>query len=162
MERELKAGLMDSALHFEALAKINAPVDTGFLRNSIHVVAFEFSGLEAAQAVGATVNAKGANGRKLVTIPPPTDPFEVFVVVGADYGRPVEYGHFARRGTTRMSTRGKSRLGNDRLTAQRIADRSYGTFVQGRFYLSRALEAGRPFFTHRMKLALERAGEAAK
>jgi hypothetical protein len=126
LEDELANAVAKAASHLERGAKINAPIDTGFLASSIHVQ---------------------KEGR-----------FEAVVVVGAEYGLYVEYGHLAKRNTTRMSWRGKSKKGNDRLTAQRISDKAFGTFVQGRFFMTRAAAQTDPYFQNLVLNAVRKAG----
>jgi hypothetical protein len=155
LERELEKAVIETALYIEGEAKEACPVDTGFLRNSIHTVGHSHSTYAKAQAKASKGKLR-RTGRQLVTVNPPPSAMEATVVVGAEYGLPVEYGHFAKRGTSRMSTRSDTAKG-PRRTAQRISDRSYGTYVQGRLYLTRAMLAGDGFFKLRVNEAIRRA-----
>jgi HK97 gp10 family phage protein len=71
-----------AAFDIQANAQVNAPVDTGFLRNSIYTVTDE----------GSSYGKGGAGGELLPEIEPVAVPTEAYVAVGANYGIFVEYG----------------------------------------------------------------------
>ncbi len=73
-----------------AEAKPRTPLDTGFLRNSIYVVASDESNYREAEA-----EAKASNplAEMLGEMNRPDNDLEALVVVGAEYGAAVEYGH---------------------------------------------------------------------
>lgn len=68
-----------TALDLQAQAASRAPVDTGFLRNSIYASTADGSGYHG-----------GSN--MLPEVPRPTSTTEAYVAVGANYGVYVEYG----------------------------------------------------------------------
>ena len=76
------------AFDLEADAKAGAPVDTGALRNSIHVGTANTSTYEAAATAVRSINPKA----KL--FPPLPNPpiMSAFVAVGVEYGAYLEYG----------------------------------------------------------------------
>lgn len=67
------------AFDIQAHAQANAPVDTGFLRNSIYTVTSE----------GSTYQG---GAKALPEIPHPPDELTAYAAVGAEYGAYVEYG----------------------------------------------------------------------
>jgi acid stress-induced BolA-like protein IbaG/YrbA len=140
LEDEIDKAILETCQRIERQAKINTPVDTGFLRNSIHSMTLKHGSPKTGELVRDAAK--------------PVQRFVGVVSAPAEYAAFVEYGHFARRNTTRMSTRGLSKKGNPRLTAQRLSDRSYGTYVQGRFFLKRAVDANREFFQTRLRRAI--------
>lgn len=68
--------------------------------------------------------------------------YRVVLSANTEYAIFVELGHFARRGTTRMSTRA------GRITVQRISDRAYGTQVQPLAYLWPSIVANKDRAVH--------------
>lgn len=101
----------ESAILLETYAKQTAPFKdrTGNLRNSIK---------------GTWGNAPGG--------------FRIVLSAGMSYAPPVEFGHFAKRNTTRYSTRA------GRATTQRISDRAFGTGVQARAFIWPSVAANAP------------------
>lgn len=86
--KELSEMVRTAALKIEQQAKIAAPVDTGFLRNSIYTVTNRESGRPAADASTQSIH-KGAN---LGPEPTAGDDLTAIVAVGAEYGVYVELG----------------------------------------------------------------------
>lgn len=81
-----------TALDVQAHAASQAPVDTGFLRNSIYTVTSE----------GSTYGGAGSppgDATLLPQVPGPSDKTTAYVAVGASYGAFVNYGtrHMAAR-----------------------------------------------------------------
>jgi hypothetical protein len=99
MERQAAAAADEAAMFMESYAKSIAPWTdrTSNLRNSI----------------------TGSSSR----VP---SGYRMVVSESMVYGPFVEHGHFAKRNTTRMSTRKSG------ATVQRISDRAYGTWVRAR------------------------------
>lgn len=93
--------LVRKAAHdVESLAKANAPVDTGALRASIHVITSDGSDYKAVARQVRRINKKhNTNVQLLTEVERPDSPLQAFVVVGVDYGVPVEFGT-ARRAAT--------------------------------------------------------------
>jgi hypothetical protein len=75
--------VMAWAFTVQGVARSVAPVDFGFLKNSIQAVAF-------GQAMPSPQT--GARGQQWGQLPKPPAPFEALVLVGADYGFFVEFG----------------------------------------------------------------------
>lgn len=69
-----------TAFDIQALAASNAPVDTGFLKNSIYTVTSKSS------------NYSGGDERMLGEVDQPDDDLTAYVGVGANYGIFLEYG----------------------------------------------------------------------
>lgn len=86
--KDLSALVRTAALKIEQQAKIAAPVDTGFLRNSIYTVTNRESGRPAADAAAQSIR-KGAS---LGPEPTADDDLTAIVAVGAEYGIYVELG----------------------------------------------------------------------
>lgn len=78
-----------AALNVEHRAKDKAPVDTGFLKNSLYTVTSESSGYANAAATAASANG---HAEMLSEEPAPEKPTTAVVAVGASYGLFVEYG----------------------------------------------------------------------
>ncbi|MGV3616103.1 MAG: HK97 gp10 family phage protein [Fimbriimonas sp.] len=146
LEDELAQAVEVSGLRLETLAKLNAPVDTGFLRNSIQL---HIGGATSVAADG-TAGIEAGN------------PLEAEVIVGAEYGLYVEYGHYvARTRERKFDTAGRG-VGYGKKTvrraASRILDRRVGTYVQGRFYMTRAMLDVEPYFRGKVVEAIASAG----
>ena len=76
-----------AAFDLEFLAKQKAPVDTGYLRNSIYTVTNDSSDY------GQHVSGAAKPGQTLLPeVDKPTDDLTAYVAVGANYGAFVEYG----------------------------------------------------------------------
>jgi HK97 gp10 family phage protein len=70
-----------TAFDIQALAASNAPVDTGFLKNSVYTVTSKSS------------NYDGSGGEKMLSeTPVPDNDLTAYVGVGANYGIYLEYG----------------------------------------------------------------------
>ena len=87
-----------TAFAVEREAKVNAPVDTGFLRNSIYTVTDRGNGYDRALASATRLGAKRHAGERRSTeglmldeVDTPGD-LTAIVAVGAEYGIHVEYG----------------------------------------------------------------------
>jgi hypothetical protein len=76
-----------AAFDVEAQAKARAPVDTGFMRNSLYVVTKASSTYSQASS-----DTPPPGASLLPEIPKPTDDMTAFVAVGANYGLYVEMG----------------------------------------------------------------------
>lgn len=85
--RKAAQAVKATAFAISAHAKDAAPVDTGFLKNSIFVVGDGY-GTEAAAAAAAG----GKAAREFLEAPPVKDDLEAAVAVGAEYGVDVEMG----------------------------------------------------------------------
>jgi len=81
-EAALQQGLAAAAFYVEEQAKVKAPIDFGFLRNSIYTVTARGSGYGRAAAEAKAANTKA---RMLPEVAPPGR-LEAIVAVGADYG----------------------------------------------------------------------------
>ena len=79
MHKALSQVVRKTAMDIQASAASKAPVDTGFLRNSIYVVTSESS------------TYKGG-GKSLSEVTKPEDDLTAYVAVGANYGVYVNYG----------------------------------------------------------------------
>lgn len=71
------------AFDIATTARTLAPVDTGFLVNSIYVNAYD---------VSTYADATGVSSKLLPECDNPPDEFTAYVAVGAEYGEYVEYG----------------------------------------------------------------------
>lgn len=103
------AKVREAAFEIEKRAKENTPVDTGALRNSIHVVTDRDDGYaeavasaeaahESALAAGKTPKGRSASSElRLFPEPPKPKAGEAIVAVGVEYGIDVE------RGTVRQA-----------------------------------------------------------
>ena len=78
-----------AAFDIQAMAQTMAPVDTGFLKNSIYVVTHDYSNYSAAERKSSK---KNADAELLPEVEPPLDSHEACIAVGADYGMYVEFG----------------------------------------------------------------------
>jgi HK97 gp10 family phage protein len=97
-----KAGeaVRKAAFDIQARAKPAAPVDTGFLRNSIYTVTSRGSGYNRAQTQAknrrsekyAGTRRVSVEGRMLPDVEQPVGPLDAVVAVGASYGVFVEMG----------------------------------------------------------------------
>lgn len=74
-----------SAFDIQAAAQATAPVDTGFLKNSIYVVMRDVS-------TYSTVQAPEADQALLPEVDKPAESTTAFIAVAANYGLYVEYG----------------------------------------------------------------------
>lgn len=96
-----------TAFKVEEYAKASAPVDTGFLRNSIYTVTSESSGYDKAQTTAERTEVKchagqrkssitgewrNVRGQMLPEVDAPRDDLTAIVAVGAEYGAYVNYG----------------------------------------------------------------------
>lgn len=95
-----------TAFGIEGQAKILAPVDTGFLRNSIYTETAKSSGYDKALAAAERLHAKRHAGQrksartgqwvdvvgKMLDAPDAPGDLAANVIVGAEYGIYVEYG----------------------------------------------------------------------
>lgn len=79
-----------AAFDVQAAAVAAAPVDTGFLRNSIYTITIGASGKRAGQGVSS--RRKRGQAAMFPEIAPPPDDLTAYVVVGATYGIYVEFG----------------------------------------------------------------------
>lgn len=77
-----------AAFELEARAKLEAKVDTGFMRNSIYTVTFAGSGYAAAKQAAEAANP---DARMIGEVGTPGE-YQAFVAVGAEYAIYVEYG----------------------------------------------------------------------
>ncbi len=78
-----------TAFKVEGYAKVGAPVDTGFLRNSIYTVTHDSSGYTRASN---DAHAQNADAVMLPEVETPRDALTAIVAVGAEYGAYVNYG----------------------------------------------------------------------
>ena len=78
-----------TAFKVEEYAKVGAPVDTGFLRNSIYTVTHDSSGYTRASN---DAHAQNADAVMLPEVEAPSDALTAIVAVGAEYGAHVNYG----------------------------------------------------------------------
>ena len=78
-----------TAFKVEEYAKVGAPVDTGFLRNSIYTVTHDSSGYTRASN---DAHAQNADAVMLPEVETPRDALTAVVAVGAEYGAYVNYG----------------------------------------------------------------------
>lgn len=153
LEEELAKAVAAAGLKLETLAKLYAPVDTGFLRNSIHLILF-----------GGSAPDEGGNSEVSIA-DTPTSRLEAIVAVGAEYGIYVEYGHYVERtGSVRKFDSTSRGVGYGKKTvrraASRLADRQVGTYVQGVFYMNRAMRETEPYFKNRVSDAVKKASAA--
>ena len=86
MEEVLSEIVRKVAFDLQAMAQVAAPVDTGFLKNSIYVVTNDKSTYDAASAPSKT------SQELLPEVERPSTSTEAVVAVGANYGVYVEYG----------------------------------------------------------------------
>jgi HK97 gp10 family phage protein len=114
LRREASAAVRKAAYDIEAAAKQAAPVDTGFLRNSIYTVTSQGSRYGGAQARAENRRSEkyagtrrsrrlgkrvSVGGRMLPEVDGPASDLDAIVAVGAGYGAYVELG------TSRMAGR---------------------------------------------------------
>ena len=79
-----------TAFDIEALAASIAPVDTGFLKNTIYTRTYTSTDYKGGGRVSKKAKASGSYA--LPSVPSPPDPFTAYVGVGANYGIYVEMG----------------------------------------------------------------------
>jgi hypothetical protein len=144
LEDELEIAVQKTAFKVQALARYYAPVDTGFLRNSIQVVLF---------TGGGAAGADGTQGVLLGMMP--TNRLEAIVYVGAEYGAFVEYGHFATRGNKIRVGRRAGRIG------MKLEDGRIVTYVPGYLYMTTAVAETRPYFNQKVTEAVAKARKSA-
>ena len=86
MRHTMEQLVRKAALDIEREAKIRAPVDTGFMRNSIYAVTH----MSSDYGTGTDTPPSGAS--LLPELPKPKDRLTALVAVGASYGAYVEMG----------------------------------------------------------------------
>lgn len=91
LRQELGKVVRETAFQIEAEAKQNAPVDTGFLRASIHTVTARGQGGQYRAAQEATGKIT-VDRQMLPEVENVTSELEAIVAVGAEYGPHVEFG----------------------------------------------------------------------
>jgi HK97 gp10 family phage protein len=89
LQDQLEKIVAKTTLHIERQAKILAPVDTGFLRNSIYSDIHGTSGRGAAIAAAKRQNASAGVTQALDAEP---TRFEGYVIAAAEYAAYVNYG----------------------------------------------------------------------
>ena len=89
--RILNQVVASGAFVVEGYAKIEAKVDTGFMRNSIYVKTAEFSGYGEASFAAAKALPVTAASRAMLPEVPRLPTGTAVVAVGAEYGVHVEY-----------------------------------------------------------------------
>lgn len=89
IQAAVRRAVRKAAFDIQADAMRGAPVDTGFLKNSIYVVTEGSSNYER-----ATIRAgkKSGGAEMLPEVDPPPDKMTAYIAVGADYGVYVEFG----------------------------------------------------------------------
>ena len=140
LEAALQDVLDGVLFEMEAVAKQVAPSDTGFLRSSIFVVTSRVAALPGPSISGkAGFHAGGA-----AAWAHPSNPFEGWLVAGAEYAIYVEYGHFARRGPNSDLEKLDQRFSQDR-GGRVVVDAPGGmvTFVPGYLFFAEAAAWGR-------------------
>lgn len=148
LEEELHLALNRTLAFMEGVAKVAAPVDTGFLRASIFVVTSSINGYSLAVA-----SAKSAAPDRLfmLAIPKPASKLEGFLVAAAEYAPNVEYGAFHARGNkVRLGVR-RGRIG------VKMASGGFATFTPGRLFMTEAVNQARPVFKAEASAAWRRA-----
>lgn len=133
-EKRIAKAVVKTAFLLQTEARILAPVDTGALRNGIHALTYG----------GATKTGPYV----------PSTPYEAFVVATAAYSLSVETGYFVARSRERKRM-SKTKKGSVLSPVSRVGSQQTGTWVSGRWYMARAVEAVRPRFVLFLKEALE-------
>lgn len=118
LEKSASQVVRKTAFDIQAKAASRAPVDTGFLRNSIYVTGTGFNTYGRAVQKAKPLKTKGVITRRrlqgyvkrvarqrqqeammLAELPPPPEPTSAYVAVGASYGV------FSEFGTTRQAAK---------------------------------------------------------
>lgn len=86
LDKALSQAVRKTAFDLQAAAASNAPVDTGYLRNSIYVKTSQDS-------------TYSGGDKDLPEVESPPDDKTAYVAVGAYYGVYVNYGHHTRSGS---------------------------------------------------------------
>lgn len=89
IDRDAGKVVRKAAFNIQARAQSLAPVDTGFLKNSIYTVTSTSSNYASAERKSTK---KNADAELLPEVEPPIDSHEAYIAVGANYGIYVEYG----------------------------------------------------------------------
>jgi len=160
LDAEAARSLQEAAGDTETDAKVEAPVDTGTLRNSIFTVLFGGKGtMEVNIAAAAASSLKAKRPLVLAALPvPPRNKHEAVISVGVEYGVYVEYGHMAMR-STKAPRKRKGRITETvRGGESPFYEPGVYTLTPGRFYMTKAAENARTDHLPRhLMLAIERA-----
>lgn len=89
LDTAVSRAVRKAAFDIQGMAMAMAPVDTGFLKNSIYVVTHDASTYERADL---RASGKNSDAEMLPEIDEPPNDRTAYVAVGADYGLYVEFG----------------------------------------------------------------------
>lgn len=135
LPRNVQTAVQRAAGRGEEIAKVNAPVDTGLLRNSIITMFYggwRTSGLSQASRFAAS-GGKLVSGSPL----PPRDAYEAVTYAQAAYAIFVEFGYLSRRGNTKRLGNRKGKVGVEAFDIK-SQEGAFYTFTGGRYFMTNA------------------------
>lgn len=148
IEDGLQDALDETLRVMEGVAKMKAPIDTGFLRASIFAVTVRRDGSSAAFAEAL---AQAPRRRFASDIPVPHGRFEGFLVAGAEYAPFVNYGaHHVRGNSVRLGSR-QGRIGVE------LSPGVFATFMPGYLFMEEAAEVGKKVLKSLSREAIRKA-----